>query len=902
MIAFDQPLVFLALPVLALVVLVFELRLGASPGRKASRCLVRILVLSLAVGALAGPYDDHERERPRRLLIAIDTSARLPANAAAETASVAATAASSARASNVAVSQMAWQGDAAAALAQARLALRAEESGGILLITDGRDGLTGLQQAVAALRAEGVVVTAAAVPRAVADAAPAARVAGLDVPETTRGPFVVRAAVEGHDGSGALVVLRVDGEVHATQALDGSGAGELRFDELDLEPGVHEIGVTLQSPTGENLALARRLVTVGTPPRVVSLLADASGSPWRRALGAQGLAVADVAPEALRARLLEPGTLPDLLVADAASLGALTPDAALLLVARVRDGLGLLVEPGTDRAAWAPLAGSALSEVLPLLPQPEPPPPPKPQPPEPPPPEPPPPPIDPPEDDEGPGLKAERRPEEALPITLLLVVDRSPSMQGAKMAMAIRGAQEAARALSDWDRIGIITFADDVRVDVPPRSARGASSIPLWLANVEAGGKGTNLAGALRKAREVFEKERSPILHLILLTDGRQHPPGPIFGPIVKPMRRRGITITAVGIGRGARMDQLRDIVQWAARGLVVSAATPRDIPIIMTRDTREVAAARSEKAQAIEARLRPDKDSRPPEPPKPDQPAPPPRRPDKPTPSDTPPPQPTPASEAGDEGARVLPIRLLRPHEALSGFEDAPWPKVGTPRRSEAVSGAAVLLEREDGRPILAAGRVGLGRVLQWTLAPDDPGALSFAPLGRLYGQIARSVMAPRGAFGYLPTARVTHGPDGALLHVTWPRGTSTGVVEATWHGPEGPRTAGRFTPEDGSARSLPAAPAGTLCRLEMRIVDGPPMPALSYLARPRPAAPPQAGDPAALAAALGSELVDPARFAATLPLAQRTIRRDHWPLLLWLVVGLLPFDVFLHRRRRAS
>ena len=71
-----------------------------------------------------------------------------------------------------------------------------------------------------------------------------------------------------------------------------------------------------------------------------------------------------------------------------------------------------------------------------------------------------------------------------------------------KLQMAIEGARQAAMALSPWDRIGVITFADDSTLDITPRSARGAGSIPMWLSTVEAGGRGTNIYGRSSSRRE----------------------------------------------------------------------------------------------------------------------------------------------------------------------------------------------------------------------------------------------------------------------------------------------------------------------------------------------------------------------------------------------------------------
>lgn len=909
--SWEHPLVLWAIPALALVVAIFELRLPGGVLRRVGRFALRTAVLGCAVAALAGPTAERREPRPRRLVLAVDAATREPlAGARPEAARVLEERLRDvAAAEGLAIDVMAYttiagdgmlappvtpESSLASGLAGARLRFRSEETGGVVVLTDGHGDLAGAPDAVAALKADAIRTTGVAIPREVPPAAARPRVEGLDVPPRARGPFAVRARAVDPEGRAHDLVLRVDGTEVERRARSAGATDDVAFAALELDPGVHEVSLSLEI-AGRARALARRLVEVEAPPRALGLFAAGAGATWARALEAQGLPLETGDPAALAARLTS-GRVPDLVVADARSLASLPPDAAHLLAGRVRDGLGLVVVGGEDATAWAALATSSIGALLPLRPREEPTPPPA----EPPPPEePPPPPIEKPEEDEGPGRKAERRPEEALPITLLLLVDRSGSMAVPmdKLQMAILGAQRAAQALSAWDRVGVITFASDVKVAVPVRSARTASTLAAWLSGVEPDVMpGTDIAGALRMARRVMEGERAPIKHVILLTDGRQYPSGPIFGPIVKPMRRQGITITAVGIGRGSHMAQLREIVQWAARGHVRAARTPAEIPRILTRDTQQVAEKRRVEAEKIDARLHDERGRDTPRPPT-----------EQPEPPSTPPPgkdRPTEVEGPDAPAAETrLPVVRLRAHEALAGFADADWPSVGVPRRAEPRRDGVVLLARQDGAPILAARRAGLGRVLAWTLPPDDAGALAWEPLGRLFAQVGRSALAPEGAFEYLPRPRVTQTPDGARLHVVWPPGASSGHVEARWFGPDGSqRAVGTFTPEDGDAsRPLPGAPANTRCRVELVLPGGPSPAPLSYLVDAPGEAAPQPADAEALAAALGTPLGDPAAFVRSLPTMQRTQRTPRWPIFLWLAVVLLPFDVFLHRRDRS-
>lgn len=911
--SWEHPLVLWALPVAGLLVAVLEWRVPGSRVRRIARFVARTAVIGCALAALAGPYGERTVERERRLVLAVDAAERSPYAevrdataraleerlrdiAAAESLTLDVVPYTTRPGSAEAPPPPSATSSLAAGLAAARLRFVGDETGGVVVLTDGHGELTGARAAVEALRADGIRVTGVAEPRTVTPRAPRPRIGALDVPTTVRGPFVVRATARDPTARAHDLVLRVDGAEVQRMARAAETPDDAAFETLELEPGVHEVSLTLEVD-GVAEALARRLVEVGAPPEVVALFADRGEGPWAKALAAQGLAVAAIGRDDLAARLSS-GRIPDLLLADAASLVALAPDAAHVLRGRVEDGLGLVVAAGGDPAAWAALGQGPLGGLLPVMPLEEPP---KPPPKEPPPraDEPPPPPIDKPEEDESPGLKAERRPEEALPISLLLLVDRSGSMAGPidKLNMAVLGAQRAAEALSDWDRVGVITFASDVQMAIPMRSARGASSIAAWLSGVEPDVMpGTDIAGALRMASKVLARERAPIKHVILLTDGRQYPSGPIFGPIVKPMRRQGITITAVGIGRGSHMPQLREIVQWAARGHVRAARTPAQIPRILTRDTERIAEQRRVDAEKIDARLNDERE----------QPKPPPKK----EPAKQPPPLPPPVdpgppadADEGPPAAEALPIVRMRAHEALAGFADADWPRVGRPRRAEPRRAGVVLLARQDGAPVLAATRAGLGRVLAWTVDPADDGALAWRPLGRLFAQVGRSALAPEGAFEYLPRPHVVQTPDGARLHVRWPPGASSGHVDAAWIGPDGTRRAlGAFTPGDGDAgKPLPAAPEGSRCRIELALPGGPAPAPLSYLVDAGSELAPQPADVEALELALDAPLEDPAVFARSLATRTREERTPRWPIFLWLAVLLLPVDVFLHRRSAA-
>ncbi len=900
---------------LALGVWLAERRLAGPTRRRRARTLARAALMGLALLALAAPYAPEPAPEPAAAVVVLDAHAledpaarkdagalieqlleagpaleltaygtgpgpvrTLPAGAGRE-------AVARALADLLQATPAPAPAPAARGVVAGRLAL-GSRPGGVLLVSDGRGPVAGLAEAARAAAAAGAPVRADAVPRVGRPPEPRARWVGLDVPARVRGPFEVRGAYADRPPGAGAARLLVDGQERARVPVTGR-EGEVHFREVLLAPGPHEVALALLE--GETPgALGRAVVHVEAPPRVGVLVVDAERSALRRALSVQGLGVEALAPEGLALRLADPRTLPEALVADAASLAALDTGAAEALAGRVREGLGLLVAAGADAGAWTALAATPLGALLPLEPMAEPEPPPAEAPPQPEPER----PLDPPEPEAGPGLAAQRRPEDALPITLLLLVDRSPSMGeggGMKLRMAVEGARRAAAALAPRDRVGVVTFADEATLDVPPtESALAASQVHSFLATVAPGGRGTNLVAALRLAGRVLEAETAPILHVILLTDGHQFPEGPLFSPVVRPLAGRGVTITGVGIGRQANLAQLRDIVQWAAGGLVVSAADATELPTILTRDTRRVADRRDEEARVL-ARLR--DPQRPPEP-RPDEPpapsAPPARTP--PAPSDPPlPPEPAPER---------LPLVRLRAHEATRQIEAVGLPEVGRPRAARPRPGAALLLGRADGRPVLAAARAGLGRVLLWALPEEDGGILAWPPFPALVAQMARSVLAPEGAFEFLPLVRVEQDQGEARLYAQWPPGSGAAALDVEVEVDGRAEALGRLAADAAEGLRLPDLGPGTLARLRLTTDDGRALAPLSYLVAPRAPAGRPAGDVDAWNAALAAPPGDAEEWLATLaprPGERRAPLR--WPLLA-VALALFLVDAAVHRR----
>jgi hypothetical protein len=214
--------------------------------------------------------------------------------------------------------------------------------------------------------------------------------------------------------------------------------------------------------------------------------------------------------------------------------------------------------------------------------------------------------------------------------------------------------------------VGVVTFADDATVDLPPRPA-GQVNVRSLAVGLVADGN-TDIYRALKAAQTVMRAEKNPIRHVILLTDGRDTK-SDVYGALPGELLAEKITLTTVGLGYSIDERSLKELARLAG-GVFRYAPSTRDLPRILTRDTQGVLNARGEAAE--KARL--DQASK--QPPLPPKPGPRPPRPPKPKPPPPPPPPPAPTP-----GADRKPLRRLRPHDAVAGLASDDLPSVGAPR-----------------------------------------------------------------------------------------------------------------------------------------------------------------------------------------------------------------------------
>lgn len=271
-------------------------------------------------------------------------------------------------------------------------------------------------------------------------------------------------------------------------------------------------------------------------------------------------------------------------------------------------------------------------------------------------------------------------------VAMSLVIDRSGSMTGLPIEMAKAACRATVETLGPDDLVEVVAFDSQPKRFVKMQPARYSSRIQNELATIQPGG-GTAIFPALDAAYQDISVVQARKKHVILLTDGRADSDG--IRDLVGSMIAEGITVTTVGLGDGADADFLRLIAE-AGGGRYHHVPDPNSLPRIFTRETEMIT-----RQSAVQEWF------------------------------------PVHQTSAADflKGLSVQTAPLLHGYVAT---QMKPPP-------------AQQILASDQGEPILARWRVGLGWSLAWTSDLKNAWAVDWirwAEFGRFWGQLVREHM----------------------------------------------------------------------------------------------------------------------------------------------------------------
>ncbi len=193
------------------------------------------------------------------------------------------------------------------------------------------------------------------------------------------------------------------------------------------------------------------------------------------------------------------------------------------------------------------------------------------------------------------------------PMNLSVVLDRSGSMEGAKLEKARQAAAMAVDKLNDDDIFSLVTYDDQTDLLIPPERVGGRDhreEIKAKIHRIQAGGSTALHAGVTLGAKQVrrfFEKER--VNRVILLSDGIANV-GPSstsdLARLGHELRGDGISVSTIGLGD----DYNEDLMTALAEASNANYYYVKDAERLPGIFAEELGAARSLLARSIVIRI----------------------------------------------------------------------------------------------------------------------------------------------------------------------------------------------------------------------------------------------------------------------------------------------------------
>ena len=167
---------------------------------------------------------------------------------------------------------------------------------------------------------------------------------------------------------------------------------------------------------------------------------------------------------------------------------------------------------------------------------------------------------------------------------VVLIIDKSSSMEGKKMELARQAAVGVVENLRPVDQVGVLIFDNSFQWSVPLRRADDRASIKRLISGITPDG-GTQIAPALTEAYRKILASKAIYKHIVLLTDGISEEGDSMT--LSKDAVANHVTISTVGLGQDVNRAFLEKVAQLA-EGKSYFLNDPSGLEQIVLRDVKE--------------------------------------------------------------------------------------------------------------------------------------------------------------------------------------------------------------------------------------------------------------------------------------------------------------------------
>jgi uncharacterized protein YegL len=167
---------------------------------------------------------------------------------------------------------------------------------------------------------------------------------------------------------------------------------------------------------------------------------------------------------------------------------------------------------------------------------------------------------------------------------VVLIIDKSSSMEGRKIELARLAAIGVVDNLRPIDSVGVLIFDNSFQWAVPVRRAEDRASIKRLISGITPDG-GTQIAPALTEAYQRILPSNAVYKHIVLLTDGISEEGDSMN--LTKEALANHVTISTVGLGQDVNRAFLEKVAS-SADGKSYFLNDPSGLEQILLRDVEE--------------------------------------------------------------------------------------------------------------------------------------------------------------------------------------------------------------------------------------------------------------------------------------------------------------------------